>query len=189
MEFPKSYLVRREAHLLNGDRFRVLDKKMKLLYFCQEDFVDFKEDLRFYPDQKKTKELLVVKSRNVIDFSAAYDVTDPETGTACGMWRRQGVKSILRDSWELCQNEEPIATLKEDSAALASFRRFVSIGKWLPQKYFLKSNSGEMLATLTQHFNPFVYKMDITNHKPEDENMAKLLAAGAVLLEAIEGRL
>ena len=38
--------------------------------------------------ERMDRELLVARARDIIDFSAAYDVEDAATGRRCGTWRR-----------------------------------------------------------------------------------------------------
>ena len=46
-------------------------------------------------------ELLSIQARQIIDFSAAYDVYDGSTGSKVGALKRKGMKSILRDECEI----------------------------------------------------------------------------------------
>ena len=92
---------------------------------------------------------------------------------------------MFRDKWEMldCYGNV-IGELSEDSMLLAFVRRFLC--KLIPQKYYLERN-GEKQVSYSQHFNPFVFKLDV---KLSDQCQIPpyLILAGGVLLSAIEGR-
>lgn len=186
MKFPQQYCIRKKILVLFGGKFHIYDTADNIIGFSKQKAFKLKEDIRVYTDETMTHERLFIKARNIIDFGASYDVTDSETGKVCGMWRRKGFKSLLRDSWELCQYEQVVGHLEEDSMFLALIRRFLC--KLVPQTYYLKLNDGRTIATYKQRFNPFVFKLDVTSLVPEEDDMDKLVAAGAILLTAIEGR-
>ena len=137
---------------------------------------------------RETEELLAIQTRNIIDFSAAYDVWDQTRNEYVGTLRRKGWTSLVRDLWEFTDQQGVVyAQLQEDSALLAMVRRFVT--NWVPQRFNIVSASGQLLARCRQHFNPLVYKLDMElvggPQSPLDPRMA---LAAATLVIAIEKR-
>ena len=129
---------------------------------------------------------MTIAARSIIDFSAAYDVTDSNTQKRLGALQRKGMKSILRDEWiVLDENDNEIGSIKEDSMLLAMIRRYLL--NLIPQKYHLTDHSGHQLAEFRSHFNPFIQKMTVTVYPDSPIHPLLILAAG-VLLVAIEGR-
>ena len=185
MQFD-NFMIRRKIFAFLGKTFHFKDPQGNVFAYCHQKAFKLKEDIRIYTDDTKTEEILLIKARNIIDFSAAYDVADSKTGEIIGTWRRKGFSSLIRDSWELLIAGSPIGQLKEDSMLLALIRRFLC--NLVPQSYHLVNASGVMMANFHQHFNPFVFKLDVVNLAPGNDKMAKLIAAGGVLLSAIEGR-
>lgn len=180
------FLVRRKVFRILGAGFHVYDAKGNVVGFSEQKAFRLKEDIRLFTDDSKSKELLTIRARQIIDFSAAYDVVDTAEGRKVGAARRKGWSSILRDSWELLdENDRPIAHLQEDSAGLALVRRFLT--NLIPQGYHLRESGGQQVATMRQRFNPFVFKLDveIARECPVDR---RLVLATAILLAAIEGR-
>ncbi|MEC9031378.1 MAG: hypothetical protein VYB15_05820, partial [Planctomycetota bacterium] len=149
-----------------------------------------KEDIRVFSDESMSSERLVVKARSIIDFGAAYDVVDSESGEKLGAFRRKGLKSILKDTWELLDNDDnPVGKLQEDSGCLALVRRFGGdLLSMIPQSFFLEID-GKRAVTYSQRFNPVIFKMDVNLEKGSRELLDPRLAlAGAILLVAVEGR-
>jgi hypothetical protein len=147
-----------------------------------------REDIRVYADEARQTEVLMIKARQILDFSAAYDVIDSATGQKVGVLRRRGIRSLLRDEWEVLDaQDQPIGALFEDSIPLALLRRLL-LGTLLPQNYDL--NLGERrFADLRQRFNPFQYELDLDLSENTSRQLDPRLAiAAAILLAAIEGK-
>lgn len=181
------YLLKRQVFALTG-KLRFYNPQGELALFSEQKMFKLREDIRLYADEAKTQEVLAIKARQIIDFSAAYDVTDSLSGEKIGALRRKGLKSILRDEWEVLDvNDQVIGLLFEDNMGLAMLRRLF-LGSWLPQNYDLTLGA-ERVVDLKQKFNPFSYQMDIdfsmdTAHKFD----RRLGLAAATLLAIIEGR-
>lgn len=188
MHTEREYVIRRKIFTLLGAKFHVYDRNDRLIGYSQQKAFKLKEDLRIFTDESKSQELLSINARSVIDFGAAYDVTDSATGRKIGALRRKGFTSILRDAWMVLDgNDHQVGAISEDSAALAVVRRFMPMGNMIPQTFHLSDASGQAFAEYKTHFNPFVHKMSVTvfDNCPIDPHV--VLASG-ILLVAIEGR-
>ena len=95
-----SYLLKRQAISLAG-KFRFYDPMGNLVMFSEQKMFKLREDIRVYSDESKTQEVLSIKARQIMDFSASYDVVDTAMNEMVGALRRQGLRSILRDDWEV----------------------------------------------------------------------------------------
>jgi uncharacterized protein YxjI len=183
----QQYLLKRQTFALTG-KLRFYNPNNELVLFCEQRMFKLREDIRVYADEQKTQEVLAIKARQIIDFSAAYDVVDSLTGEKVGTLRRKGLKSILRDEWEVLDaHERALGMLFEDSMGLAMLRRLV-VGTLLPQNYDITTNA-ERVTDLKQRFNPFRYEMDIDFSMDSTGRMDRRLGlSAAVLLAIIEGR-
>lgn len=181
------YLIRRQFFTLWGAKFRIYDADGQLLGFSKQKAFKLKEDIRIFTDESMEEELLLIKARKIVDFSAAYDVIDSAEGEKIGALRRKGWSSLVRDEWEFLDEEDyVIGHIHEDSMAWALVRRFIL--NLIPQTYHAKADD-EVLATYRTHFNPFVHKLSVTIEEDADERFdTRLLLAGGILLVAIEGR-
>ena len=181
------YLLKRQVFALTG-KFRFYDPGGNLVLFSEQKMFRLREDIRVYADESKAQEVLTVKARQIIDFSAAYDVVDSTVQQKVGALRRKGLRSILRDEWEVLDaNDQVIGMLFEDSIGLALLRRFI-LGWLLPQNYDL-TIGGTRAADLRQRFNPFQYMLDLDlSVDPAKRLDPRLGIAAAILLAAVEGR-
>jgi hypothetical protein len=185
-QFP-SYLLRRQAIALTG-KFRFYDPSDRLVMFSEQKMFKLREDIRVYSDESKSQEVLSIKARQILDFSAAYDVIDTAMNQKVGVLRRKGWSSILRDEWDVLDaNDNEIGKLFEDSIGLAMLRRFL-LGSLLPQNYDITVGETRV-ADLKQRFNPLRYELDLdftmdTTHRLD----RRLGLAAGILLAAIEGK-
>ena len=181
------YLARRKVLALLGAQFHIYDPMGNVIAFVKQKAFKLKEDIRVYSDESMTRELLLIRARSMLDFSAAYDVNESESGKKLGALRRKGFSSMLRDSWEILDpTDEPIGRISEDSMGMALLRRFLS--NLIPQRYQFRMYD-QTVGTIRQLFNPFVHKFEVDFSSDINRMLPRELGLAAViLLLAIEGR-
>jgi len=181
------YLLKRQVFALTG-KFRYYDPRGNLVLFSEQKMFRLREDIRVFADEDKSQEVLQIKARQIIDFSAAYDVIDSAYSQKVGALRRKGMKSILRDEWEVLDaNDQVIGRLFEDSMGRAMLRRLL-LGSLLPQDYDLTIRE-QRVADLKQRFNLFRYELDVDfSFDPAKVLDRRVGLAAGILLAAIEGR-
>lgn len=182
-----NYLLKRQVLALTG-KLRLYNPTGDLVLYCQQKMFRLREDIRAFADESQSVELLYIQARQIIDFSAAYDVIDSQSASRVGVLRRRGWKSLLRDEWEVLDAaEQPVGILQEDNPTRALVRRFL-LGAWLPQDYDLMVGE-QRAADLRQRFNLFRYEMDLDFNQPAAARLDRRLGiAAAILLGIIEGR-
>ena len=182
-----NYLLKRQAIALTG-KFRVYDPMGGLVMFSEQKMFRLREDIRVYSDENKTQEVLAIKARQIVDFSAAYDVVDAAYNQKVGTLRRKGLSSILRDEWQVLDvNDNVVGNLFEDSIPLALLRRLL-LGSWLPQNYDMTFGETRV-ADLRQNFNPFRYELNLDFSMDMGRLLDRRLGiAAGILLAAVEGK-
>lgn len=183
----KTYLIRKKFFKFLGAAFHVYDSNGAVVLYSRQKAFKLKEDIRLYTGEDMQTEVLCIRARQVLDFSAAYDVVDSSTGQKVGALKRKGFKSILRDEWILMDREDrDIGLVQEDNAILALVRRFLT--RLIPQSFTVTVN-GRPVADIKQHFNPIILKVT-ADFAPDAQGLLdrRLGLAAAILLCAIEGR-
>ena len=182
-----SYLLKRQAISLTG-KFRFYDPLGNLVMFSEQKMFKLREDIRVYSDEGKTQEVLSIKARQIMDFSASYDVVDTAMNQKVGALRRKGLRSILRDEWEVLDaNDNMIGLIFEDSIGLALLRRFL-LGSWLPQNYDITVGQTRV-GDLRQNFNLFRYELNLDFSMDTARMLDRRLGiAAGTLLAAVEGK-
>lgn len=181
------YLLKRQVFALTG-KLRFYNPQNELVLYVEQKMFRLREDIRVFSDESKAQELLLIQARNILDFSAAYDVIDSASGQKVGVLRRKGLRSMLRDEWEVLDaGDQPVGMLFEDSVGLAMLRRFL-LGSWLPQNYDLTIGD-ERVADLRQKFNLFAYQMILDFSMDTAGKLDRRLGiAAGTLLAIIEGK-
>ena len=187
LELPQDqYVIRRKFLRLFGNEFRVFDPAGQQVLFSKQKAFKIREDIRVWSGDDMQTELLHIGARQIIDFSAAYDVIDSTSGTKVGALKRKGLKSIVRDEWILMDaNDQEIGLFQEDSVGMAILRRFIN---FIPQKFHMDVGQAHV-ANMRQNWNPFVLKMTV-DFTPDTQKLLdrRLGLAVAILHSAIEGK-
>ena len=183
----EQYLLKRQVLALTG-KFRLYNSNELLVLYSQQKMFKLKEDIRVYTDESMQEEILFIKARQILDFSAAYDVIDSLDGVSIGALRRKGFRSMLRDEWlVLDPADQQIGVLQEDNLTQALLRRFL-LGSFLPQNYDLIMQD-KRVADLRQRFNLFRYELEIDFRFDSQRQLDRRLGiAAAILLGTIEGK-
>jgi uncharacterized protein YxjI len=181
------YLLKRKVLALTG-KFNFFAPSGQTVLYSEQRMFKLKEDVRVYSGPNKSQELLRIKARQVIDFSAAYDVLDPLERVRVGTLQRRGLRSLARDEWQVLNaNQQIIGTIIEDDLTYAMLRRFL-LGSLLPQNYDVLMN-GHRVADFRQRFNLIRYEMSIKFMPSEGQQLdPRLGIAAALLLGIIEGK-
>lgn len=179
------FLLKKQAVALTGI-FRIYDESNNLVAYSKQKQFKLKEDIRVYADEQQSQEILMIKARSVMDFSAAYDVVDSTTQSIIGTLRRKGMRSMVRDTWEvLSPSGQVLGTIMEDNATKAVLRR-VLLGSLLPQSYDMIINEQHEMD-LSQRFSFFGYQLDLVFASGAQVDRRLGIAAG-ILLAVIEGK-
>lgn len=180
-----NYLIRRRFFVLFGAKFDIYDAAGQQIGFSKQKAFKLKEDIRVFPNEMSETPFLRIQARNIIDFSAAYDVTG-SAGERLGTWKRKGWKSLFRDTWILEDAAgQEVATLQEDSMLFAMLRRVLC--NLIPQNFNLIAPDGKVYARYERLFNPFILKQRTIIYAGSPVS-PMLILGGAILLSAIEGR-
>jgi hypothetical protein len=179
----RNYVLKRSMIKLVGAEFFVYDTNGVLLLLAHKKGFKLKEEINIYTDQAKTNCVMQIRARQVLDFSASYDVYDTVTQQRVGVLQRKGWRAMVRDEWVvLNEGEQPIAQIIEDSLVMALLRRLLT--NLIPQNYDMLVGT-QRVVDFRQNFNPFSYHLNVEIQAPFD---ARLALAAAVLLAAVEGR-
>ncbi|MFY9585981.1 MAG: hypothetical protein WAT66_00855 [Actinomycetota bacterium] len=181
-----TYVIRRKFLKLFGNEFRVFDPSEKEVLFSRQKAFKLREDIRVWTGEDMQTEVLWIQARQIVDFSAAYDVIDSTTGQKVGAFKRKGLKSVVRDEWILMDaNDQEVGIFQEDSVGMAILRRFINI---IPQKFHMTVGNAHV-ANLQQNWNPFVMRVTV-DMSPDTQHLLdrRLAIAMAILHSSIEGR-
>jgi uncharacterized protein YxjI len=183
----QKYLLKKRILVMLGAKLNIYDPSGNMMMVVQQKAFKLREDIRIYSDEGFTQEVLSIKARKIMDFSAAYDVVDPVRNEKVGVLRRKGWSSIVRDNWEVLDAMDvKRGEITEDNMMLALIRRLLT--NLVPQNYDMVFD-GTKVADFGQGFNPFAYHLNIDFSMDSGKKLdPRLGIAAAVLLATLEGR-
>jgi hypothetical protein len=150
------YTVKRPFWSLFGRKFHVYAPDGSLVAFVKHPLLKLRQEFTIFADEAGSYPLLLLKARQAIGVNIAMDVFDSHTGERVGTIRKRGLKSILRDTWELLDHQDqPVGLVTEDGAAL--LRRFfpLLLGKWHIEL------QGQEVGRIRQVFRLFVKEFTV----------------------------
>ncbi len=182
-QWPSQFVAEKPLFNLFGRTYKIFHND-SLSFYVRQKLFRLKETIKVYSDDSMRHIKLEIQARNVIDFSATYDVTDADTHERVGSLARKGFRSMVRDTWTIMNPDGvEIGRIQEDSALIAMIRRLLL--NLIPQTFHLTVNN-EDAGTIKQRFNLFKQVFDVTLDTERID--PRLGVAASVLLLAIEGR-
>jgi uncharacterized protein YxjI len=165
--------------------------------FVEQKRFKFKEDIRFYADASKQRELMRIKARQRFDPAARYDITDAD-GVKIGEIQKVFGASLLRSTYTLFgASGEELARASEKSLPVAIFRRLVGfipyvdwVADWLPIPYHFDFKRGDtLLGSHRRQAMKFrdTYTIDMSGD-PDRTVDRRLVLAAAVGMDALQAR-
>ena len=151
-----SYKVTRPWLSFLGRKFYVYAPDGTLAAYVKKPVFKLKQEFTIYANENETQPILTVRQRQFIGLNIAHDVFDAATGEKVGTIRHKGLKSIIRDEWDLLDNgDQVVGLMREDGAAL--LRRFFPIltGKWHVEL------GGQTVAEIKQIFKFFAKEFSL----------------------------
>ncbi|PIE06212.1 MAG: hypothetical protein CSA75_00710 [Sorangium cellulosum] len=176
------YLIKRPFFSFLGRKFHVYSPDGSLCMFVKHPVLKLKQEFTIYTDESETQPLITIKARKVIAINMAMDVFDSNTNEHLGIIKSRGLKSVVRDTWDILdQSENPVGLLQEDGAAL--LRRLLPI---LPSEHHIELN-GQEVGKIKQIFRFFIkeFELDLSmNQGRIDVRFAVACALLALMAES-----
>lgn len=176
------YIIKRPFFSFLGRKFHVYGPDGSLCMFVKHPLLKLKQEFTIFTDESESQPLITIKARKMLAINMAMDVVDSNTNEHLGIIKSRGLKSIVRDTWDILDStENPVGMLQEDGMAL--LRRFFPI---LPSKHHIELN-GQEVAKVRQIFRFFIkeFELDLSmNQGRIDVRFAVACALLALMAEA-----
>jgi len=150
------YIIKRPFFSFLGRKFHVYGPDGSLCMFVKHPVLKLKQEFTIYTDDSESQPLITIRARKMMAINMALDVLDANTNEHLGIIKSRGLKSIVRDTWDILdQSENPVGIVQEDGAAL--LRRLFPL---LPYKHHIELNSQEV-ARIHQIFRFFIKEFEL----------------------------
>ncbi|MBN9165957.1 MAG: LURP-one-related family protein [Myxococcales bacterium] len=126
-----TYTVKRPFFTFLGREFRVYDPNGNQVLYVRHKVFSLKDRWSIFTDDTMQVPLVSIGARQIFGIDITTDVFDANTNQPIGAVRSKGLKSILRDTWEvLGPGDQVIGTFQEDSNALLRRLLPLLLGRW-----------------------------------------------------------
>lgn len=166
--------------------------------FIQQKRFTMREKFVAYTDETKQEVSFEIKSRQVLDFGARYDVADA-AGTPLGVIGKDFKSSLLRSTWHIFQpgaEDRPALVVQERNKNFALIRRaweilpFISEFPLLMRYHFDFINPQSNQVNATYNKTTLLldqYELNVTGGVAETMDPRVLIALG-IMMDALQGR-
>ncbi|GAA1190634.1 hypothetical protein LY12_000051 [Prauserella alba] len=194
MHLPTFFVRQRITMMVNRYEIRGVGQdggEGDLIAFAQQKRMKLREEIIFYTDETRTRQVFSFKARQRLDVHAEHDVYD-EHGQQLGVFSKEFGKSLLRSTWQL-HGPGYSATGRERSKFIAVLRRIWTMipylgDVWVPFLFhfdFTDNETGQPVMT-SQKGVAIRDKYTITVPDPRVD--FRLAASMAVALDALQSR-
>jgi hypothetical protein len=194
MYVPKFFVKQRITLMVNRYEIRVANpdgSEGALMAFAEQKRMKLKEEINFFTDESKTRQVFTFKARQRLDVHAEHDVLD-EAGRPLGYVKKQFGASLLRSTWDLAA-PGLAAVGRERSQLIAILRRIWDlipyIGEvWIPFVFhfdFVDAATGQPVMS-SERVWAFRDRYEVT--VPDQRLDFRVAAAMAVALDALQSR-
>ena len=98
-----------------GDRIRVTDATGRQIAYDRKKSFRLKEDVTVYTDEEQKETLYRIRTDQVLDFGATYEITASD-GRPIGAVRRQGMSSLWRSTYDVLDvGGAEVGTIREEN--------------------------------------------------------------------------
>jgi hypothetical protein len=172
----QQYVIKRPFLSIFGRRYYVYAPDGSPVVFLKHPLMRLRGEFTIFADDTETTPLLLVRARKILALNMAHDVFDPNTNEQIGSIRSRGLKSIIRDVWDILDvNDQPIGMIEETGTAW--LRRLI---KFLPGRHKMELH-GQLVATLKQTFRFFI-KEEVLDLTPGGDRLDHRFAVACALL-------
>jgi uncharacterized protein YxjI len=177
------YTIKRPFFSFLGRKFHVYAPDGSLCMFVKHPLLKLKMEFTIYTDESESQPLITIKARKMVAINMAMDVFDANTSEHLGIIKSRGLKSIIRDTWDILDPaENPVGLVQEDGMAL--LRRFLPL---LPSKHHIELG-GQEVAKIRQIFRFFIKEFELDLSMSQGRIDARFAVACALLALMAESR-
>lgn len=190
MNFP---LTARFRILTISQQITVEDHSGALQYFARQKAFKLREAVTVFADEAQTRPLFTIAADRVLDISAQYTIARASGGQA-GVIQREGMKSILRTSYNITTPSHGSFTLREENpwAKLGDglFGAIPIVGMFagyvFHPKYVIRDGSGTPVLRIEKKPALFEGRFELQRLAQADPAALEVLVVGSLMMLLLE---
>ncbi|HSV73043.1 MAG TPA: hypothetical protein VLH79_04725 [Chthonomonadales bacterium] len=115
MRMPLQYPLQLSFKLVAlAPQVYVRDAQGTIVAYIRQKLLRLKESVTVFGDERQTNPLYHINADRIIDFSARYRITDARSAEV-GSVKRRGMRSLWRAHYDICENDRPTMTIREEN--------------------------------------------------------------------------
>jgi hypothetical protein len=185
-----TYTITRKYFTFLGRDFQVLGPSGAPCMYVRHKMMTFKDEWNIATDATMSQALVRVKAREAIGINITTDIMDASTGAVAGTVRNKGLKSIVRDLWEVLDpSGAVVGELAEDSNGMLRRLLPTFFGMpMIPGRWHL-AIGGQLVMEVTERRTFFLKTFDVRIlHGSADRRFAIGCALLALMKELVRER-
>nr|WP_183659191.1 hypothetical protein [Prauserella isguenensis] len=194
MHLPTFFVRQRITMMVNRYEIRGVGPdggEGELIAFAQQKRMKLREEIIFYSDETRTRQVFSFKARQKLDVHAEHDVYD-EHGQALGGFSKEFGKSLLRSTWQL-HGPGYSAKGQERSKFVAILRRVWTMipylgDVWVPFLFHFDFTDNETGQPVMTSQKGIAIRDKYTISVPDPRIDVRVAASMAVALDALQSR-
>jgi hypothetical protein len=189
MPFPLQVAFKRIAL---SPQIRVTDAHGRLTHFVKQKLFKLRESVTVFADEAQSRPLFGIQADRMIDFNAAYRITDAG-GRPIGFVRRRGLRSLWRANYEIQATGGVLLSVSEENPWVKVLDGLVSdlpiiglfAGYWFHPAY-LVTDRGALVARVqkTPALTESRYRIDA--HRPLEGDAGDAMLMGLFMMLLLE---
>lgn len=155
--YPR-YTIKRPFFSFFERTFRVFAPDGRMIMFVRHPLLKLREEFNVWADDGQTLPLLFLRARQMVAINFAYDVFDARTNAWVGTLVKQGLRSLVRDTFDILdQDGHVIGKMEEKGHSI--LRRFLP---WLTSKHDVEIGR-QCVTQIRQVFRFFIkeFRVDL----------------------------
>ena len=190
MHFPLQIAFKRFAI---APQIRITDARGTLTHYVRQQLFKLKEAVTVFADEAQTRRLFEIRADRMLDFNAAYRITDAG-GRVVGFVRRQGMRSLWRAHYQIQAGDGVLLTVREENPWVKVLDGVVSdlpiiglfAGYWFHPAYLVTDGRGTLVARVqkTPALTEGRYRID--EHQPLPGEGRDALLQGIFMMLLLE---
>ncbi|WP_349663969.1 hypothetical protein IZU89_00325 [Cellulophaga lytica] len=176
--------------------FTATDATGKTIAYVKQKMFKFKEEIKIYSNESKTKINYSIKADKWLDFSAAYAFKD-ENGKEFGKVARKGWRSIWKAHYDIIdENQKQQYNISEENPWVKVFDSVLGeipilgmfTGYLFNPSYMVKDNQGKPIIKLKKSASFFGRNFELSKQGEMDSDDDDRIMLGLMMMILLERR-
>jgi hypothetical protein len=177
-----------------GAQIQLVDATGRLVSYVKQKAFRLREDITIFSDEAQTQELYRIRTRQIIDFGASYQISLPD-GTALGAVRQRGMRSLWKATYDIVDaGGQELGLIHEQDAWVKVLDGIVGelpfigfvIAQWINPTYLIDGVDGTTYLRLRKRPSLIERRFVLEQEAPLPPRLEQLALPAALMVVLLE---